>query len=234
MQSYIHNILSKIFDGSFIKFQNRQSASELLFSIIKSKVNEFRFEDVLILGIPRGGVIIGDILASKFGYQFDILIPRRILSPFDRELSLGAIMKDNTIYLNTPLMKTLGITQSYLNLEKEKQLREIKKREILLGEQIESNKINRKDIILVDDGVATGSTLIVSSRWIRKFNPKSLIILVPVCPKSVFKLLMKEVDHIESIIIPSTKNFTTVEMFYQKFEQIEFDVLINILKKYRK
>lgn len=140
----ISKIISQILDGSIIKFKDRQNASELLCSLLKDKLNKTSNNEVLVLGIPRGGIIIGDIIAKKFGYQFDIVIPRRIVAPNNRELSIGGIMKDNTLYLNTLLIKTLEISDEHINLEKEKELQEIRKRETLLGKQIKPEQIKKK------------------------------------------------------------------------------------------
>lgn len=220
-----------IFDGSVIQVKDRENASKILYSILKDKLN-VNSDKYLVLGIPSGGVVIGDIIATKFRCPFDIVMPRRLVSPFDKELSIGAIMKDNTLYTNPLTMRNLKITDQYLNEEKERQLNEIKKREIRLGQQIQEEKISGKNIILVDDGVATGATLIVASRWIRKHNPKNLTIATPVCPKYALKLLKEEADAIESIITPSSKNFTTVEKFYKNFEQLEIEKIHEIVKKY--
>jgi predicted phosphoribosyltransferase len=226
-------LITKFFDGSIIKFKDRQNASELLCSILRNKLSKLSDNEFLVLGIPRGGIIIGDIIAKKFGYKFDIVIPKKIVSPSNGELSIGAIMKDNTTYFNTILINTIEITDDYLHLEKENKLKEIEVNERLLGQQINGEQIKGKNIILVDDGVATGSTLIVTSRWIKKYEPASLTILVPVCPKPVLGLLKKEADYVESISTPSLKNFITVEKFYQNFEQLEINSLNNILKKYK-
>lgn len=225
-------MISKIFDGSIIKFKDRQTASEVLCSVLKSKLTKMPCNEVLILGIPRGGIIVGDIVAKKFGYPFNVVIPRRILAPHNKELSIGAIMKDNTIYFNKILLDTLGINQDYLDVEKKKEIREIEKRETILGRHVEFDEINGKNIILVDDGVASGATLIVTSRWVRKFKPKSLTILVPVCPKPILKLLKHEVDQVESILTPTLKNFTSIDSFYQNFKEVEYDELNDILKNY--
>ena len=221
-----------IIDGSVMQLKDRENASEILYSLLKDKLKNVNSDKYLVLGIPSGGVVMGDIIATKFRYSFDIVIPRRLVSPYDEELSIGAIMKDNTLYTNSLTMRNLKITDHYLNEEKERQLNEIKKREIILGQQIKEEKISGKNIILVDDGVATGATLIVASRWIRKHNPKNLTIATPVCPKYILKLLKEEADDIESIITPSSKNFTTVEKFYKYFEQLEIEKIHEIVKKY--
>jgi predicted phosphoribosyltransferase len=227
------NNVSKIFDGSIIKFKDRENAGEMLCSILKNKLNKIPCSEILILGITRGGIILADIISTKFGYPLHIVIPRRLVAPNDRELSIGGIMKDNTLYLDILLVETLGITEKYLHIEKQKKLEEIKKIEAIIGKQVEGEKLKEKNIILVDDGVATGATLLVTSRWIRKYEPKNLTIATPICPHSTLSLLKKETDYVASIINPSSRNFDTVENFYQKFEQLEIEKLNYILKKYK-
>ena len=232
MLQKLTEFISSIFDGSIIQFKDCENAAEILSSLLKDKLNSISSKNNLILGIPRGGIIIGDIIARKFGYPFHIIIPRKLVSPYNQEVSIGGIMKDNTIYLDTLLIKKLEITDKYLDIEKERQLQEIKKREIILGYQIKEEKIKGKNIILVDDGVATGSTLIVAIRWLRKYEPNNLIVAIPVCPKPTFNLLKDEANDVISIIIPSSKNFNTVDKFYQKFEQLEIEKIRDILSKY--
>ena len=81
-----------IFDGSIMQLKDRENASEILYSLLKDKLN-VNSDKYLVLGIPSGEVVIGDIIATKFRYSFDIVIPRRLASPHDEELSIGAIMK---------------------------------------------------------------------------------------------------------------------------------------------
>jgi predicted phosphoribosyltransferase len=229
----ILNFISKILDGSIIRFKDRENAAEMLCSILKDNLTKIQSNESLILGITRGGIILGDIISRKFGYPFHIVIPRKLAAPHNRELAIGGIMKDNTIYLDTSLMKTLKINNEYLDIEKQRKLEEIKKIEAILGKQVEGEKLKEKNIILVDDGVATGATLLVTSRWIRKYEPKNLTIATPICPHSTLSLLKKETDYVASIINPSSRNFDTVENFYQKFEQLEIEKLNYILKKYK-
>jgi putative phosphoribosyl transferase len=230
----ILDFISKIFDGSIVKFKDRESAAFLLCSLLRDKLTQFPHNEVLILGIVRGGIVLGDIVATKFKYPFHIVIPRKLVAPHDSELSIGGIMKDKTLYLDPLLLKTLKITEKYLTMEKLRKLEEIKKREItLLENQIEGDQLKGKNIILIDDGVATGATLIVTSRWIRRFKPKNLIIATPICPQPTLLLLKKEADYVLTIINPSLRNFNTVEYFYHNFEQLEIERLVNILKKYK-
>lgn len=227
------DFLSKFLDGSMIKFQDRQYASEMLYLLLKHKLTKISFNETLILGIPRGGIIIGDILATKFGCSFDIIIPRKLRSQQNKELSIGAIMKDHTLYLDHLLIKKLGVTHKYLQDEQQRQIKEIKRRENILGQQIDTEKIKEKNIIVVDDGSATGATLIVTIRWLRKYKAKYLMVVIPICPIPTLKLLKEEADQVECIICPSLRNFTTVDTFYENFEQLACNELINILKKHK-
>jgi putative phosphoribosyl transferase len=230
--SKLKKLISVTFDGSIIQLKDRENAAEVLYSILKSKLNNAYFDDYLILGVPRGGVVIADIIATKFQCSFDMVIPRRLLSPYNKELSIGAIMKDNTLYLNSSVIKNLKVTDNYLQIEKNRQINEIKKIERILGEQVEGYRIRNKNIILVDDGVATGSTLIVALRWIKKNKPKKVIAVIPVCPKSTLKLLKEEANDVELILAPSTKNFTTIDKYYQNFPELEMQKISEIIKKH--
>ena len=113
------------------------------------------------------------------------------------------------------------------------EIKEIEIKEALYGKQIEGHELKSKNIILVDDGVASGSTLIVVSQWIKKFHPKYLTIATPVCPKDKLKLLKKEVKEVKSLVNPTSQNFSTLSKFYQNFEPVTDDQVINTLREYK-
>ena len=158
---------------------------------------------ILVLGIPRGGVIIADIVAKNLkASDFDIVLPRKLRIPHNEEAAFGAIMEDGTIYLDDRLVKDLDISEEYIEKEKNLQLQEIERRKSLYRntskqqERELGNKINDKTIvILIDDGAASGATVIAAARSIRKNslnNAKELIIALPVAPKETVGLLRKE------------------------------------------
>lgn len=147
-------------------------------------------------------------------------------------------MEDGTTYLNDQLIRELEISQEYIEKEKIEQIGEIKRR-YSLYQNVRRSEYQFKDktVILADDGAATGATIIAAARWIKKrtpSNPKShLIITVPVAPKPTKDLLRRESDHVEVILSPSTFNFKSVGQYYQSFEPVTDEQVINIMERYR-
>jgi predicted phosphoribosyltransferase len=228
------DIISSISDGSIIKFKSRETAGKSLFYLLKRSFRKNQNDNkFIVVCIPRGGIIVGDVIARNFGFNLDIILPKRLLSPRNKELTIGSVMKDGTFHLDNFMVNSLKISNDYLEKEKNLKIKEIEQKEILYGQQIEGNKIESKNIILVDDGAATGSTLIVASKWIKTFQPSHLTIATPVCPKEILKLLKNEVNDVVSLINPISRNFTTVGKFYQDFLPVKDVQVLNILKKYR-
>jgi putative phosphoribosyl transferase len=177
-----------------LKLKDRANAANILGQALKDVIKkEEERKGSIVLGIPRGGVIVGDIIARKLSCKFDIIIPRKLRAPHSEELAIGAIMEDGTTYLNDMLVKELEISQEYIEKEKTYQIQEIKRRTLLYSNSEEKEKEkydlrNNKYVILADDGAATSATVVAAARWIKKKktttnNPKRLIIAIPVAPK---------------------------------------------------
>jgi putative phosphoribosyl transferase len=228
------DIISSISDGSIIKFKSRETAGKSLSYLLSRSFRKNQNDDnFTVICIPRGGVIVGDVIARNFGFNLDIILPKRLLSPGNKELSIGSVMKDGTYHLDNFAVNSLKISNDYVEKEKNLKIKEIEQKEILYGQQIEGNKIKSKNIILVDDGAATGSTLLIASKWIKTFHPHHLTIATPVCPKEILKLLNNEVNDVVSLINPISRNFTTVGKFYEDFLPVNDVQVLYILKKYR-
>ena len=113
-----------------------------------------RKERLIVLGIPRGGVIVGDIIARRLSCEFDIIIPKKLRAPHSEELAIGAVMEDGTTYLNDTLVRELKVSQEYIEKEKAYQIQEIKRRSSLYRNSQDRYKLrNNKYVILADDGV---------------------------------------------------------------------------------
>jgi predicted phosphoribosyltransferase len=197
-------LFNSIKDKFQLRFKNRVFAANILAGAAQDRLKEEKIEtdknNLLVLGIPRGGVIVADIVASKIDKSdFDIIVSRKLTAPHNSELAIGAIMEDGTTYLNDDLVRDLEVNQEYMEREKEKQISEIRRRKFLYRSGLYGETIKEKTntVILTDDGAATGATLIAASRWIKKNSPKSrLMIGLPVAPKKTIELLQKECDYI--------------------------------------
>lgn len=228
------------------KFKDRSSAANILAAALMDTISKQGLKDdmIKVLGIPRGGAMIADVIATKIkASYFDVVIPRKLRIPHNEEAAFGAIMGDGTVYIDDRIVRDLDITEDYVENEKKWQLQEIERRSSLYTPkkspllQVTENKINDKTrkaalIILADDGAASGATIIAAARSVKKAStPNSkLIIALPVAPKeTVNNLLSKEADHVEVIAKPSF--FNSVGQYYHNFEPVNDEKVIEIIKK---
>jgi putative phosphoribosyl transferase len=214
--------------GFQIKFKDRFTAGEMLVSLLGTYKNDR--DNVTVLGIARGGIVVADALAEKLDADFDIIVSRKLRSPDNSENAIGAIMHDGSAYLDTSILETKhDVSEEYITMEKIEQKKEIERRLRIYRPNRIEYKIRDRIVILVDDGIATGATIIAAARWIRKYGPKRLIIAAPVAPKDVVKNLRNEADQIEVVRNPS--DFKTVEQFYQHFDSVSDDEILQITKR---
>ncbi|HJU84893.1 MAG TPA: phosphoribosyltransferase family protein [Nitrososphaeraceae archaeon] len=215
--------------GFQIKFKDRFAAGEILASLLR-KYKSAR-DRVTIIGIARGGILVADVIAQKLDADFDIISPRKLRSPHNSENAIGAIMHDESVYLDTSSLKThLDISDEYINLEKLDQKKEMERRLSAYRPRLGEYKITDRIVILADDGIATGSTMIAAARWIRKQKPKRLIIAVPVASKQAVNRMKNEVDETEIIMKPS--DFKAVEQFYQEFHAVSDEEIREVVERH--
>ena len=220
-----------------LKFKDRVAAGEMLAALLekyKKKEKGDTATPITVIGIPRGGVVVADTVAKKLSIRdFDIVIPRKLRAPNNSENAIGAIMQDGAVYLEDRLLKSMNISNQYLEMEISEQKKEIDRRMGLYRPgRAKEYKIKGRTVFLVDDGAATGATVTAAARWIRKQNPKHLIIALPVAPSQVKLALKQQADDLEIIYVPS--NFTSVEQLYQKFDAVSDHEMIRLLERYRK
>jgi putative phosphoribosyl transferase len=207
-----------------MKFRNRIEAGNLL----AERLAENRYSSMIVLGIPRGGVILGDIVAKKLGADFDIVIPRKLGAPENEELAIGAVMEDGTAYINTYIVNALRIPENYIQNERLRQVAEIRRRSTAYRKHDLSYKITGKNAIIVDDGIATGATVIASARWARKHHPSTLTIAVPVAPSQTVDVLEQESDSV--IVLHMPYDFGSVGQFYEEFGPVSDEQVTQIMR----
>lgn len=206
-----------------MKFRDRTDAGNLL----AERLAQMGFDNAIVLGIPRGGVILADIVAKKLGADFDIVIPRKLGAPDNEELAIGAVMEDGTSFVNHYLVSALRISQDYLDNEKTRQAEEIRRRSAAYRRP-GAYKITGKNTILIDDGIATGATVIASARWARKQNPSSLTVAVPVAPPQSVEVLEHEADSV--IVLHTPRDFSSVGQFYEEFEPVSDEQVTQVMR----
>ena len=209
-------------------FKDRQDAGKALAEEIANSL-DLEPSNVTIFGIPRGGVVLADIVATKLSCDFDIVIPRKLGAPHNEELAIGAVMQDGTSYINQYLVKALRISSEYIESEKNRQADEIKRRFGLYRNPNLPYKIKDRITILVDDGIATGATIVASAGWLRKHGPRSVVVAAPVAPVQSVSLLESEADSI--VILNTPRDFGSVGEFYSDFEAVTDDEVVEIMKK---
>jgi predicted phosphoribosyltransferase/pimeloyl-ACP methyl ester carboxylesterase len=211
-----------------LRFKDRAAAGQILASIL-SKYNR-KGNDITVIGIPRGGVVIADVIARRLNTKLDIVIARKLRAPDNAEQAIGAIMQDGSFYLDECVIESQKISKEYIANEIRREKNEIDRRVKLYRPYTEEYLIKNRTVILADDGAATGSTLIVAARWIKKHLPERLIIAIPVAAESALERLRDEVDIVETMKSP--RIFNSVEQFYQRFASVQDSEVLQSLKRH--
>jgi putative phosphoribosyl transferase len=207
-----------------ILFHDRRDAGEQVAKRLKHLAGR---SDVVVLGIPRGGIVVADEIARALGAPLDVFVTHKIGAPFNPELAVGAVASDGTTFLDLPLIEELGLAFTTVEREKERQVREIQRRAELYRRGQAPYELVDKTIVLADDGVATGSTTIAALRALAKRHPTNRVLAVPVAPVMTLQLLRRETD--ELIVLVAPEPFLAVGRFYEEFEQVADEEVIEIL-----
>jgi putative phosphoribosyl transferase len=223
-------------------FKDRREAAEELAIGIKDYLKSMDISEdteesksLIVLSIPRGGVITGDVIASTLRCDMDIIVARKIGAENDPELAIGALFPDGSYFINERIAKMLNPSQQYIDKQVKIQKKEIERRliEFRGGNKDYTNRLNGKIVVLVDDGIATGSTIIAAAKWIKeKHNCKILIIAVPVAParNDTIDKLKEIADNV--LVLSIVEEFYAVGQFYENFDQVEDKEVKEIMKKY--
>lgn len=202
---------------------DRRQAGEQLAGALE----EYRGRNAIVLGIPRGGVVVAKEVAAHLGCPLDIVVPRKIGAPFNPELAIGAIAADGSRVLDHELIERLGVSAEYLQQETKNQQAEIARRMKQYRGGRPPLKIAGKTIIVVDDGVATGATTRAALVYLKKQRPGQLVLAVPVGPKDTLGRLAADVDRLVFLSAPEV--FYAVGQFYERFEQTTDQEVVALL-----
>ncbi|MEE4303047.1 MAG: phosphoribosyltransferase [Wenzhouxiangella sp.] len=183
--------------------------------------------DLLVLGLPRGGVPVAKEVASALGAPLDVLVVRKLGAPGQPELAIGAIASGGVQVLSRELIEQLHVSASRLATEIEKQLKELDRRERQYRGDRPFPDLEGKTLLVIDDGLATGSTMEAAVRALRQHEPRAIIVAVPVAPSHVSSSLLSAAD--EFIAVERPQNFMAVGQFYRRFDQTSDEQVRDIL-----
>ncbi len=209
-----------------MQFQDRREAGQLLAEELSSLRGT---QDLIILGIPRGGVVVAYEVAKALSAPLDVYITRKIGAPFNPELAVGAVASDGTLVLDHDLIARVGASDDYIQTETERQRQEIERRMAAYRGARSAPDLQAKTVILVDDGVATGATVLASLRAIKHHQPAQLILAIPVGPPDTIRLLSQEADRVVCLFTPEV--FWAVGSFYSVFDQTTDAEVVQLLEE---
>lgn len=174
-------------------------------------------DDVVALGLPRGGVPVALEVARRLGARLDIFLVRKLGVPGHRELAMGAIASGNVRVTNKDVIQSLGISQDAIDAVAEEEREELERREQMYRDGKDGLNLRNKTIVLVDDGLATGATMRAAILGVKAQHPKELIVAVPVAAPSTCENLEPLVDQI--ICVETPEDFWGVGAWYHEFGQ---------------
>lgn len=194
------------------------------------KLKQLKFHDPLVLAIPRGGVVTGAVLARELDAELDVVLSRKLRAPFQPELAIGAIGEDGQIYLSREGRSCAGVGEEYIEHERAHQLEEIARRSKLFREVRPPASMAGRSVIITDDGIATGSTMIAAIHVAKAQHPHEVVVAVPVAPPERLNAIRRLCDRL--ICLHAPEEFFAVGQFYDAFETVEDEEVVRILKEF--
>lgn len=196
------------------------------------KLERFKDDNCIILAVPRGGIVTAYETIKKFDFQWDLIIPRKIGSPNNNEVAIGAVTSDGTYFVNEKYVDILNVPQEYIEKEVYQQVKEIKRRLKKYKGNESFPEVKDKTVIIIDDGIATGFTILAAIKSIKSHGSKKIVLAVPVAPHDTVVYLESVVNEVICLIIPD--EFYAVGLHYENFNQTTDEEVINIINDLRR
>jgi len=205
-------------------FKNRiEAATQLV-----KRLERFKNKNAIILAVPRGGVPIGSIIAKELGLPLDILLSKKIGHPNSPEFAIGSVTLQGVVVDEDQT----DVSNDYIKEETKKITKLLKQRYKLYVGDKKPTDLKNKTVIIVDDGIATGNTLIATVQAVRLNSPKEIVVAVPVAPPSSYRKVSAYVDELICLYTPAF--FQAVGQFYDEFPQVSDEEVIDILREAQK
>ena len=208
-------------------FIDRADAGEKL----THSLEKFKDEDVIVLAVPRGGVAVAYDTIKRFGFKWDLIIPKKIGAPRNKEFAIGAVSPDGTYFLNHDYVQMYGVSQEYIEIQVEEQTSEIKRRMQEYRGKDNFPEVKDKTVIIIDDGIATGFTILAVIKALKKQEAKKIILAIPVGPRATIEEFKEIVDEVICLHIP--EEFYAVGAHYVDFKQVTDEEVFQMMKELR-
>ena len=197
--------------------------------VLSGALNEYAgSKDAIVLGLPRGGVIVAAEVAKRLELPLDVFIVRKLGIPGHEELAMGAIASGGGTVINRSLARRRGISENAINAVIEKEFAELRRRDQLYRSGRSMLDVSGKTVLLVDDGIATGATIIAAIRALRKLEPARIVVATPVVTPDVATALRSEADGVISVIEP--ESLDGVGRWYEDFYQTTDGEILEALR----
>jgi len=206
-------------------FTDRKEAGTSLAEKLVSRISS----GPLVLGLARGGVMIAQAVASRLSLPLDVLVVKKIPSPNNPELALGAVAPDGIRLVNWRLAQQQGVDEAYIQSVISNQQSAIRQKTLLYRKGRKPLRVKDKTVIIVDDGAATGATFEVAVKWAEAKGARKIIAALPVAPPDTVARIAPEVD--ELIVLEAPEHFDAVGQFYRNFDQVSDEEVIQLLHR---
>jgi len=210
-------------------FRDRRHAGAVLGELVRAHVSPDGGR-VVVLGIPRGGVVVAAQVARALGAELDLAVPRKLRAPHNPELAVGAVAEDGSVYVDERVANSLRVPSDYLQQEVAQQLEEIRRRVQAYRQGRPPVELVGRTVVLVDDGVATGSTMIAAVRSARRRGAARVVVAVPVAPPEAVRRLREE--GCEVLCVREDPLFVAVGQFYEDFTQVSDAEVRGLLEEF--
>ena len=218
--------MSLIENFNLTHFANREQAGILL----AEKLLHLSGRSPVVLAIPRGGIVVAREIALKLNAELDLIFIKKIGARGNPELAIGAVSEDGGVYRNEELIRELMISEQYIEKEISTQLKKLSEKAEIFSEYRNRPLLKNRLVIITDDGIATGATMISAINCINLQEPKSIFVALPVGPPDTIESISDMVDGMICLLTP--EYFMAVGRFYEEFEQVSDSEVIKILKEF--
>jgi putative phosphoribosyl transferase len=196
-----------------------------------ASLSSMKGKDVVVLGIPRGGVVVANEVSKALGAPLDIIVTRKIEAPGEPEYALGAVTQEGDVIIDRQAAEALGATKEYIDSQITKKRSEVSERTKKFRGDVPFPQLEGKVVLVVDDGIATGSSVGAAVMSVKKRGPKEVVVAVPVAPAGATETLEQDGNRVVCLQTPAS--FLAIGEFYENFDQVGDDEVKRIIDESR-